>query len=56
MLASPVILALDATAVAAVALAAPALTMALGIAVAVSLGRIALTARTLTRIAALRRS
>jgi hypothetical protein len=52
MLASPVILALDVTAVAAVVLAAPALTWALGAAVAVSLGRIALTAWTLPRLAA----
>ena len=52
MLASPVILALDATAVAAAALAAPALTPALGAAVAVSLGRIAFTARMLPRLAA----
>ena len=50
--ACPVILALDATAVAAVALAAPALTPALGAAVAVSLGRIAFTARMLPRLAA----
>lgn len=46
-----VILILDATAVAAVLLAAPALTWALGIAVTVSLTRIALTAWTLPRIA-----
>ena len=52
MLASPVILALDATAVAAAVLAAPAFTPALGAAVAVSLGRIAFTARTLPRLAA----
>ena len=51
MLASPVILALDVTAVTAVMLAAPALTWALGVAVAVSLGRIAFTARTLPRLA-----
>ena len=50
--ASPVILVLDATAVAAVALAAPALTAALGIAAGVSLGRIAFTAWTLPRLAA----
>lgn len=50
--ASPVILALDATAVATVALAAPALTVALGIAAGVSLGRIVFTARTLPRLAA----
>ena len=42
--ASPVILVLDATAVTAVTLAAPALTPALGIAMAVSLSRIAFTA------------
>ena len=52
MLASPVILALDATAVAAALLTAPALTWTLGAAVAVSLGRIAFTARTLPRLAA----
>jgi hypothetical protein len=52
MLASPVILALDVTAVTTVVLAAPALTWALGAAVAVSLGRIALTAWTLPRLAA----
>jgi hypothetical protein len=52
MLASPVILVLDMTAVAAVVLAAPALTLALHIAVGVSLGRIAFTARTLPRLAA----
>ena len=52
MLASPVILVLDVTAVAAVVLAAPALTWTLGAAVAVSLGRIAFTARTLPRLAA----
>jgi hypothetical protein len=50
--ASPVILVLDATAVAAVALAAPALTAMLGIAAGVSLGRIAFTAWTLPRLAA----
>lgn len=50
--ASPVILVLDATAVAAVALAAPARTATLGIAAAVSLGRIAFTAWTLPRLAA----
>jgi hypothetical protein len=48
----PVILVLDGTAVTAVALAAPALTVALGIAVCVSLGRIALTAWALPRLAA----
>jgi hypothetical protein len=52
MLASPVILVLDMTAVAAVVLAAPALTLALRIAVGVSLVRIAFTARTLPRLAA----
>ena len=52
MLASPVILALDATAVTAALLTAPALTWTLGAAVAVSLGRIALTARTLPRLVA----
>lgn len=52
MLAIPVILVLDVTAVAAVLLAAPALTWTLGSAVAVSLGRIAFTARTLPRLAA----
>ena len=51
MLASPVILVLDMTALAAAVLAAPALTLALRIAVAVSLGRIALTAWTLPRLA-----
>jgi hypothetical protein len=50
--ASPVILVLDATAVAAVALAAPALTAMPGIAAGVSLGRIAFTAWTLPRLAA----
>ena len=52
MLAGPIILALDAAAVAAIALAAPALTWALGTAAAVSLSRIALTTWTLPRIAA----
>jgi hypothetical protein len=52
MLASPVILTLDVTAVAAVVLAAPAPTLALRIAVAVSLGRIAFTAWTLPRLTA----
>lgn len=52
MLASPVILVLDMTAVAAAMLAAPALTPVLRIAVGVSLGRIAFTARTLPRLAA----
>jgi hypothetical protein len=49
--ASPVILALDATAVAAVMLAAPALTWVLGIAVAASLTRMAFTAWSLPRTA-----
>jgi hypothetical protein len=52
MLASPVILALDVTAITAALLAAPALTWALAAAVAVSLCRIALTAWTLPRLAA----
>jgi len=52
MLASPVILVLDMTAVAAVVLAAPAPTLALRIAVGVSLGRIAFTARALPCLAA----
>lgn len=52
MLAIPVILVLDVTAVAAVLLAAPVLTWTLGSAVAVSLGRIAFAARTLPRLAA----
>ena len=52
MLAAPVILALDVTALAAVVLAAPALTWALRIAVGVSLGRIAFTAWTLPRLTA----
>ena len=52
MLASPVILLLDATAVTAAALAAPAFAPPLSAAVAVSLGRIAFTARTLPRLAA----
>ncbi len=52
ILASPVILLLDATAVTAAALAAPAFTPALSAAVAVSLGRIAFTARMLPRLAA----
>jgi hypothetical protein len=50
--AGPVILVLDTTAVTAVVLAAPALTVALGIAVAVSLGRSAFTAWTLPRLTA----
>jgi hypothetical protein len=49
--ASPILLALDTTAVAAVLLDAPALTRALGTAVAASLTRIAFTARSLPRIA-----
>ncbi len=52
ILASPVILLLDATAVTAAALAAPAFTPALSAAVAVSLGRIVFTARTLPRLTA----
>jgi uncharacterized membrane protein len=52
MLASPVILALDVTAIASIVLAAPALTWALGAAVAVSLGRITFTAWTLPRLTA----
>ncbi len=47
----PVILALDATAIAAIALAAPSLTLPLSAAIAVSLGRIAFTAWTLLRLA-----
>jgi hypothetical protein len=49
--AAPVILALDAAAVTAVLFAAPARTWALGLAAAVSLGRIAFTARTLPGLA-----
>jgi fumarate reductase subunit C len=52
MLAGPVILVLDATAITAALLTAPALTWTLRAAVAVSLGRIALTAWTLPRLAA----
>jgi hypothetical protein len=52
MLATPVILLLDATAVAAAAAFTPTFTPALSAAVAVSLGRITFTARTLRRIAA----
>jgi hypothetical protein len=52
ILASPVILALDVTAVTAALLTAPALTWTLGAAVTVSLGRIALNARVLPRLAA----
>ncbi len=51
MLGSPVILLLDATAVTAAGLAAPAFTLALSAAMAVSLGRIAFTARVLPRLA-----
>lgn len=51
LLASPLILALDLTAIATVMLAAPALTLALGIAVAVSLGRITINAWMLPRLA-----
>lgn len=50
--ASPILLALDTTAVAAVLLDAPTLTWALGTAVAASLTRIAFTAWSLPRIAA----
>ncbi len=50
--AGPVVLVLDVTAVTAVALAAPAITAALAIAAGASLGRIALTAWTLPRLAA----
>ena len=50
-LAAPVILTLDAAAVTAVLLTAPARTWTLGLAVAVSLGRIAFTVRTLPRLA-----
>ncbi len=52
MLASPVILALDATAITAALLTAPALTWTLGAAMTVSLGRIAWNASTLPRLAA----
>jgi hypothetical protein len=52
MLASPVILALDLTAITAAWLTAPALTWTLGAAVAVSLTRITFTAWTLPRLAA----
>ncbi len=52
ILASPVILVLDGTAVAAVGFTAPALTWTLGAAVGVSLGRIAFTVWTLPRLAA----
>lgn len=50
MLASPVILVLDVTAVTAALLSAPALTWTLGVAVTVSLGRIALNALMLPRL------
>jgi hypothetical protein len=50
--ASPVLLALDAAAVAAAALAAPALTPALAVAAAFSLSRIAFTAWVLPRLTA----
>ena len=50
--ACPVLLVLDVTAVAAAMLAAPALTSALALAVAISLSRIAFTARTLPRLTA----
>lgn len=52
LLAGPVIMALDATAVAAALTAAPALTPALLIAMAFSLSRIAVTTRTLHRLPA----
>lgn len=52
LLASPVILALDGTAVTAALLTAPALTWTLATATAVSLGRVALNARTLPSLAA----
>jgi len=52
MLASPVILFLDVTAVASAALIAPAFTWTLGAAVAVSLGRITFTTWTLPHLAA----
>lgn len=52
MLANPIILVLDVTAITAALLTAPALTWTLGAAVAVSLGRIALNAWTLPRLAA----
>lgn len=52
LLAGPVIIALDATAVAVVLTVAPALTPALLIAMTVSLGRIAVTIRTLHRLTA----
>jgi len=52
LLACPAIMVLDLTAVATAGLAAPALTWALGTAAAVSLGRVAFTARTLPRLAA----
>jgi hypothetical protein len=52
MVAGPAISALDATAVACALACAPDLTWALAVAVAVSLSRITLTARTLPRLAA----
>jgi hypothetical protein len=50
ILASPVILVLDATAIACVLAATPAMTWALGIAMAVSLSRVTFTAATLPRL------
>lgn len=52
LVAGPVIIALDATAVAAALTAAPALTSVLLIAMVISLSRIAFTARTLRRLVA----
>jgi hypothetical protein len=52
LIAGPVIIALDATAVVTALTAAPALTPVLLIAMAISLGRIAFTARTLRRLTA----
>lgn len=52
LVAGPIIIALDATAVAAAMTAAPALSSVLLIAMAVSLGRIAFTAQTLRRLIA----
>jgi hypothetical protein len=51
LLAGPAVMTLDATAVAAALTAAPVLTLALLLAIAVSLGRIAVTTRTLRRLA-----
>lgn len=51
LVASPVVIALDATAVAAALTAAPALTSALFLAIVASLGRIAVTTRTLRNLA-----